>query len=309
MALLASATHRPAVPSWAESITVLVNAAAGSAATDNVHRRIERAFREAGSEAAIEVLDDGAAIDRRARALAREGVVLVAAGGDGTVSTIASAVVAHGGTLGVLPLGTLNHFAKDNGIPLDAAHAAAVILRGSVAHVDVGDVNGRIFINNSSIGLYPRLVWEREAERRRGRNKWIAFAIAAARTWRRYRTLVVHLTLDGVQTVIETPFVFVGNNEYQATGFHLGGRSSLTRGVLSLYVAPARERFDVVRLIVRALLDRLDGDPRFGAWQLLEARVETAHRRVSVAADGELVIMTPPLRFRTRTGALKVLVP
>lgn len=293
----------------ARAITVLVNAHAGGAGAGDVGRRVADAFAGAGGTVGVEVLASGPAIDERARTLARADGVLVAAGGDGTVSAVAAAVAAGGGTLGVLPLGTLNHFAKDLGIPLDLAQAAGVVLRGRVVRVDLGEVNGRIFVNNSSLGLYPRLVWEREQERRRGHRKWLASAIAAARTWRRYRTVVVHLTLDGVERVIATPFVFVGNNEYHASGLSLGGRSTLTAGALSLYVAPACRRFDVIRLIVRALLRGLDGDARFDAWQVQDAWVETSRHRISLAADGELLTMSPPLRYRMRAAALPVLVP
>jgi diacylglycerol kinase family enzyme len=292
------------------AITVLVNAHAGGATSDETRRRIRDAFGDAASSVRMEVVENAGGLAERTRSHARDGAVVVAAGGDGTVSTVAEAVLAQGGTLGVLPLGTRNHFAKDLGIPLDLGKAAAVILAGHTVRVDVGDLNGRVFINNSSLGLYPRLVWEREEERRRGHAKWVALGIAVVRTWRRFRTLVVHLTLDNAERVIETPFVFVGNNEYHANGFEMGGRASLSRGALSLYVAPACSRFDIVRLVLRAIAGRLDvDDPHFDFWQVQDARVETSRYRVSVALDGELHMMTPPLQYRIRPGTLTVLAP
>lgn len=311
MAAVASATVAAAAAQQDSQprIVVIVNARAGGAGGDGVVERVERAFAEAGGSVAVQTIQHGEDIDRRANEAASRSTVVVAAGGDGTVSAVAAAVVANGGTLGVLPLGTLNHFAKDLRLPLDLTAAARVVLSGQVRQVDVGEVNGRLFLNNSSLGLYPRIVWAREQERRRGHSKWVAFSIAVARTWRRYRSVVVHLTTDGVESIIETPFVFVGNNEYRLSGWNLTRRSSLDAGMLSLYVAPASSRFHVVRLILRALVDRLDGDPRFYSWQLQTARVETSRHRIRVAVDGEILILAPPLRYRIRPRGLRVLVP
>jgi diacylglycerol kinase family enzyme len=304
-ALASAAVRKEPQPS---RITVLVNADAGGARGHEITGQVRDAFTEAGASVDIE-LRSGSQLERRANALAKPATILVAAGGDGTVSTVASAVVANGGTLGILPLGTLNHFAKDLGVPLRLADAARVILTGRVVKVDVGDVNGRTFVNNSSLGLYPHVVMERERERRRGHRKWIAFAIAVGRTWRRYRRLVVHITRDGVETVIDTPFVFVGNNEYQVSGFGLGGRSTLTNGTLSLYAARACARLDVLRLLVRTLVERPARGKQLEAWTLHGARIETSLHRMNVAVDGELVRMATPLRYEIRPGALPVLVP
>ena len=113
-----------------------------------------------------------------ARTASARASIVVAAGGDGTISSVAAAVIDSPAALGVLPLGTLNHFAKDLHIPLDLAGAIAVVAAGHVGHVDVGQVNERVFVNNSSIGIYPSIVEEREALRRRGHRKWPAMALA-----------------------------------------------------------------------------------------------------------------------------------
>ena len=104
------------------------------------------------------------------RAAVRRGATVVAAGGgDGTVNAVASVLVGTETTLGVLPLGTLNHFAKDIGIPLEMEEALAVLRDGKVQHVDVGTVSDRIFINNSGLGLYPDMVFNRERRQNRAR--------------------------------------------------------------------------------------------------------------------------------------------
>ena len=122
----------------------------------------------------LERVRDPGDLAARARQAASRHDLLVAAGGDGTVSVVAGVAVSTGSSLGVLPMGTLNHFAKDVGLPLDLEKAVEAIVAGRVHQVDVGEVNGRIFVNNSSVGLYPRMVWEREAEQRRGHRKWAA---------------------------------------------------------------------------------------------------------------------------------------
>src|SRR4051812_44354533 len=148
-----------------DSIHVLINAGAGLGARVGVESTVDAvraALGEAGVAVEVEALE-GRRLTGRASELAGAGApMVVAAGGDGTVNAVAAALIGRRTAMGVLPLGTLNHFAKDLGLPLDLPAAAAVIARGRVSQVDVGAVNGRCFINNSSIGLYPTLVEDRE---------------------------------------------------------------------------------------------------------------------------------------------------
>jgi diacylglycerol kinase family enzyme len=290
-------------------ISVIINERSGTAKNPDAGAEIQALFEKQGIRVRLERVREPGDLPARARQGATRGDVLVAAGGDGTVSAVAAVAVETMGTMGVLPVGTLNHFAKDLGIPLDLPDAIATIARGHVRHVDIGEVNGRVFVNNSSVGLYPRMVWERDAEQRRGRNKWSAFAIAMMRTWRNYRTITAHLKVGDEQAVVRTPFIFVGNNQYIAEGFQLGGRSRLDEGRLSVYVAPECGRFEILSLPVRALVRRLNSGAPFVAVEAETVSVDVASRRVSVAVDGEVVVMTSPLVYRARPGALKVIGP
>src|SRR5205085_7235035 len=110
---------------------------------------------------------------------------------------VAGVAADAGATFGVIPSGTLNHFARDAGIPLDPRQAVAAIASGVVRRLDVGEVNGRVFVNNASLGLYPRLVWERQSAQQAGRRRWPAFALASFRTWWHYRTLTARICVDG----------------------------------------------------------------------------------------------------------------
>ena len=210
------------------------------------HPRIEAEladlFRAAGRDAEIIALRDGQNPADAARAASARASIVVAAGGDGTVSSVAAGIFESPAALGVLPLGTLNHFAKDLHIPLDLRKAVAVVAAGHIGHVDVGQVNDRIFVNNSSIGIYPSIVEAREELRRQGHSKWPAMAIATLRVLRRYRGVTVSIDVDGQRRTWRTPFVFVGNNEYAIDGIRLGARARLDEGQLFVYPRAARPR-------------------------------------------------------------------
>lgn len=268
---------------------------------------LDAALARAGLDARIVVVR-GREITAEAEKAAADGVI-VAAGGDGTVSTVASVAVKTGAALGVLPLGTLNHFARDAGIPTDPAEAAAVIRAGKTRQADVGELNGRIFVNNASLGIYPRLVWERRQAQRRGLGKWPAFSVALAKTWWKYRTLVVRMEIDGTAVVRRTPFVFVGNGEYQVEGLGLGARPSIDSARLAAYVAPESGRLELAALPFRAVAGLLSADVKFEAFTGREITLEPSRRRVGVALDGEIVVTRPPLNCRIRPAALRVIVP
>ena len=212
--------------------------------------------------------------------------------------------------MGVLPLGTLNHFAKDLGLLLDLGEAVKTIAARRTIKVDTGEVNDRTFLNNSSIGIYPDIVMEREALRRQGHWKWTALAVASARIVRDYRGLVVKITADAAVEKARTPFLLVGNNEYQTDGIHLGARSRLNGGRLSAYLAPRLHARELPRLLALALVGRARQNHSLESFAARELLVETPERRsLRVALDGEVVRMTVPLHYRVRPLALRVIVP
>src|ERR1035441_7181416 len=158
----------------------------------------------------------------------------------------------------ILPVGTLNHLAKDLAVPLDVEDSVAVIVAGVIRNVDVGEANGQVFINNASLGLYPSVVRRRKAiQQRLGRSKWLAFAIATRRALLRYRLLLVRVRMKDNDYVRRTPFVFIGNNSYVMDGLNIGTRAALDAGVLSLYMARRESPFSLLLLALRALRGRL----------------------------------------------------
>ena len=292
-------------------IAVLLNPTAGGSKTSDLPRNLDALFAAAGAAAKVVVLESPASTAGAVRRVLDSGATVVAAGGgDGTVSTVAGALLDAGVPLGVLPLGTLNHFAKDLGLPVDLEQAVAVIANGRRVRVDVGEVNGRAFINNSSIGIYPDIVVEREALRARGDRKWMAFAIATGRVLHRFPGVVVRVSTGRTAETFRTPFLFVANNEYQVDGISLGRRTRLDQGRLYAYVAPRQHARDLPKLAVSAILGRATRKPSLRAFAASELEVDTPGRRVlRVALDGEVTHMPTPLRFRVRHGILDVIAP
>ncbi len=292
-------------------VFVILNAGSGKGHDAGLVQQVHDLFVSAGMPAEVKLADGGDAITAQiAHAIALDADIIVAGGGDGTVSTVAAALVSRDIALGILPLGTLNHFAKDLRIPLALEAAIQQIATGIKQRVDVGEVNGRVFINNSSLGLYPDIVRARELQQRRlGRGKWLAFLWASLAAFRRYPFLSVCVVVQGLAHRRRTPFVFIGNNEYCIEGFALGGRERLTAGLLSLYTAQHPGRMRIVQFGLRALIGRLKQARDFDVLLSTELAVESRHPHLRVATDGEVTLMQPPLRYRIRPASLTVLAP
>ena len=290
---------------------VIVNASAGAGCTIEWAAELTRKFRASGMDVDVTLAKTGIqTIETAQRALAQGATIIVAGGGDGTINAVASVVTGTGTALGVLPLGTLNHFAKDLHIPLELDEAIHTIANGRPVHVDVGEINDKIFLNNSSLGLYPDIVREREKQQRRlGRGKWPAFFWATLAALRRYPFVNARLTIDGSERVLRAPFIFVGNNKYLMEGFNIGTRARLDGGVLSLYVAHRTGRLGLLRLAFSSLFGRLRQERDFDALTTREIRVDTKHKRLRVSTDGEVTTMEMPLLYRIRSRALCVIVP
>lgn len=286
-------------------VPVIVNPRSGGGPTPET---IEKWFRDAGGEARIHLAENPNDV---AHEIARTSPALVvAAGGDGTVSSVASALVDTPIPLAVLPVGTLNHFARDIGLPPEPEAAVRIALGGKTRAVDVGEVNGRIFVNNASVGLYPAMVHRRVKQQRRlGRSKWHAMLWAMHAVLRGHPFMNLTLELDGVEQQRRTPFVFVGNNVYQMEGFLIGLRPRLDEGMLSVYLSHRRGRLGLLFLALRALLGRLLQARDFEAGTVSHLRIDSRHTRLLVATDGEVGALDMPLNFRTRPRALRVVVP
>ena len=291
-------------------IAAVLNDSSGSGDCAAKARRLEEIFAAGGREARVTVAQGGGELrDAVARAVDDGCDVLVAGGGDGTVSTAAGVLAGRDVPLGVLPLGTLNHFAKDLKIPLELEEAAQVILDGAVCRVDVGEVNGRVFINNSSLGVYPTIVQLRERYQESGLGKWIAALWAGLTVLRRNPFMAVRIIAEGEASVRRTPFVLVGNNEYRMTGFQAASRDTLTARHLAVYVLNAGQRTGLLRLAWQVMRKGVDEVQEMDLLTVDAATIETRRSRIQVALDGEVLVLQSPLEYRIRPAALAVLVP
>ncbi len=293
-------------------IYCVINCLAGSAA-DIQREAIHQTFADFGRDHDIESIVEICARPKFLSEIVRQAVasgadVIAAGGGDGTISTVANQLVGSDVALGVLPFGTLNHFAKDLRIPLDPREAVEVICRGAIKRVDVGEVNGRYFINNSSLGVYPAAVRVRERWRPRV-GKWPALLIGALTVLRRFPVLKLGLEVDGERVRRRVPLLFVGNNDYSVEWPDLGGRERLDEGCLSFWIVREASRFALLRSAFSLLLGRLRIATDIEASRVESLTVNSRRRRLRVAVDGEVIKLRAPLRYRIRPQSLSVCVP
>lgn len=290
-----------------ERVQVLVNASGGTARGlgDRCGSEVQAAFDAAGMDVDVRMLP-GDRIAPTASILADRQLVVVG-GGDGTLGSAAGELAKGSAALGILPLGTRNHLARDLGIPSDLGEAAKLIATGARRRIDLASVNDRVFVNNASIGAYPQLVEERD---RRAAPKWLATIPATLSVLRRLRHHRFRLSMDDQEQRIATPLLFVGNNLYGLEAGHLGERPALDDGLLSVFaVAPGRRR-NLLGFAVRTLLGRADLDRDFAAIGETPALTVAGHpRHIAVALDGEVVHLPMPLRFAVRPRALQVIAP
>ncbi len=247
-----------------------------------------------------------------ARQLVRQGVEIIgAAGGDGTVSAVANALVGSSVKLVAIPFGTLNHFARDLGMPPQPQDAVRLMLpeEGSEQSIDVGQVNERYFINNSSIGLYPRLVKLRERhEAKLGKGLAYVLATIAALRYPVHRS--IQLPVEDEMQPFKVWLVFAANNRINMKLPRPGSRDSLSEGQLDLYIIRASNRIKLFGAAMRFLLNQPEKSDLISEHCLTDFEVSTqSHRRVSVAFDGEVFRMRPPLKYQIVPNALKVRVP
>lgn len=296
------------MPDGVADICVLANPRSGTALRNP--GAVDRALAVFGPRAELRSFS-GDPADEATRAI-RDGFrIVVAAGGDGTVAGVAHALAGTRTALAVLPLGTFNYFARGLGMPEDPEGAARAILQGAPHDIAVGTLNGRVFLNNVSIGLYPAILEEREATYARfGRYRILAH-IASLRTILRFqRPYRMVLQQDQTQHRIRTPMVFVARSAYQLDQFGLEGAQAISDDRFVLFLAPQQTRLGFLRLAWRLVRRKVDHgkDVIVSTPQLIAVAVP-GRRRISVALDGEKLKMRLPLRIRIADHQLQVILP
>ena len=296
---------------------IVMNAASGHNDASDEQRVVASVLTAAGREFEFLEIDKPAsiaAVCEKAVALAqaRNGVV-VAAGGDGTINAVAAAVLRSNCPFGVLPQGTFNYFGRANAIPQDSRAAATALLGASVSPVNVGEVNGRVFLVNASLGLYPQLLEDREAWKKQfGRSRLVAFASGLATIFKARGQLQLEVELAGTTKSLRTPTLFVGNNPLQLAqvGIDQAQTDSVNAGALAGITVRPIGTLALLGLLVRGVIGRLGDAENIDSFSFRRLRVAVrGKRRIKVATDGEVVWMTLPLVFEVADTPLLLMVP
>ncbi|MDI1272507.1 diacylglycerol kinase family protein [Polaromonas sp.] len=298
-------------------LLIVINGGSGRHNTDDEQAVMARVFTQAGREFEFFPIDEPAQIDEVARRAVRQaqarGGVVVAAGGDGTINAVARAVLGSGCPFGVLPQGTFNYFGRVHAIPQDTEAAANALVGASVSPVQAGQVNGRLFLVNASLGLYPQLLEDREAWKQQfGRSRLVAFVSGLASLLQTRRQLHLQIESAGQVAALRTPTLFVGNNHLQLTRVGIAEKdaNAVINGQLAGVVVRPIGSLALFGLMLRGLLGRLGDADNIRSFSFRRLTVTPrGRRRVKVATDGEVCWMEAPLVFEVADQALLLMVP
>jgi diacylglycerol kinase family enzyme len=310
------------VPEPHATFFIALNASSGHTETEERRTTIESVLRDAGRQFHLTVIDQPDTIDQTASQLARQaaaaGGVLVAAGGDGTINAVARQAIAHGCAFGVLPQGTFNYFGRTHGIPEELSEAVHALLAARLHPVQVGMVNDRVFLVNASVGLYPRLLEERELDKKQfGRSKLVAVLSAIKTILIPHRRLRLVLQIDGELRRLRTATFFVGNNRLQMEQVGIPPLGAAVEDGRLAAVAPrTKGKLGMLWLMLHGALGRLghmnqaDELATFSFTRMqVKVRTLARRRKVKVATDGEVTYMSNPLEFRVMKEQLLLLKP
>ena len=294
----------------APDICIVLNTRSGKGRGDR-QAAIEAAMERHPGRFALRVVPKRSDPAREAGRAADAGAsTLVAAGGDGTICAVAGIAHARGLRLGVVPMGTFNYFARGLGLPEEPGAALDLIARGESRPVAVGSVNGKLFLNNASLGLYPAILANREGTYRRWGRSRMAARWSVVSTMLRFRRPVrLRVAVDGRTLGRRTPLVFVARSAYQLEQFGLEGADDVAAGRFALFLAPDVGRWGLLRFAARLATRRMTRGRDFDYVAGREIDIETQARRRLVARDGEREAMPSPFRFRMSETPLQVIAP
>lgn len=308
----------PIKPARSDPFFVVLNVVSGKGDPAEVESTIRGVLEAAGQAHEFIVIDDTGRLAEVAQqaveqAKRRQGVV-VAAGGDGTINTVAQAALESGRPFGVLPQGTFNYFGRTHGISQDTAESTCALLEASGRPVQIGMANERIFLVNASLGLYPKLLEEREIHKQRfGRSRLVALWSAILTLLREHRPLIIELEHEQRIEAIRTPTLFIGNNALQLQQLGIPEASVVRHGLLTAITVKPVGTLAMLGLLIRGLLGRLAEarSVQSFAFTRLTVRPRRSYgmRRMKVALDGEVMWLPTPIEFRVAPQPLLLLVP
>ncbi|MBN8748440.1 MAG: diacylglycerol kinase [Variovorax sp.] len=297
---------------------VVFNPGSGRGDAQRTRAAIEAGCRDAGRALTLLTLDGAhplpATVERAVQGALEAGGIAVAAGGDGTINAVAQQAVARGCAFGVLPQGTFNYFSRAHGLPAPVEEALALLLTGQPRAVQVGQVNGRVFLVNASLGLYARLLEERETFKARyGRSRSVAMGAALLTMLKGFRLWDLQVVDDGQPKRLRTPTLFVGNNPLQFEQVGVPEAESVEGGELGAIALRPLGRLAMLGLLAQAAMGRLGEAEEVESFSFRRLEVAPARgparRRVRVATDGEVQWMQMPLRFEVSPRPLWLVKP
>lgn len=304
-------------PAEPAELLVIINPGSGAQAASDTRETLARVFNGAGRKhrfiavSSPDALESAA--DQTAAEAARIGGVLVSVGGDGTINTLAGAAVRHGCTLGIIPRGTFNYFARGHGIPQEPEAAALALLNGQAGPVQTGEVNGRLFLVNASLGLYPQLLQDRETFKNQfGRHRWVAIMAGLVTLFEWRRQLSLEFEQEGQRMKRLTPTLFVGNNRLQMERIGIAGEiaAAVGGGRLAAILPRAIGTWAMLRLLLRGAFGRLGDADQIDSFDFAALSVHVRRmRKLKLAVDGEVFVETPPLRFAVSPKPLMLVLP
>ena len=294
--------------------TVILNSGSGSKTGEQMHAAITHAMGQAG--APVTIVDIGgrpdimAVIKQTVVQAHANGDVVVAAGGDGTINTVAGVCHRAGATMGIIPLGTFNYFARENNIPVEVDGAIKVLLTGQAKTVAAGRVNDRLFLVNASFGLYTTVIRNREQVKKRfGRYRIVALASALWCLLRGRATFGVDIESHGQILHRDTSMVFVGNNKFQLESLGLATAETEGPDTISMVLLKPVTRLQTARLLLRGLLRDMRSEERLEEFSASHITVQTTRKHIACVMDGEIVNVQAPLEFSAVPDALQLICP
>ncbi|MGQ0563765.1 MAG: diacylglycerol/lipid kinase family protein [Gemmobacter sp.] len=295
----------------ASNVALVLNHAAGRKDAEARTDSIRTALTPRVAKLTVHPVAKGKDIAAVARQAVLDGAdVVVALGGDGTQSAVAGALAGGDAVMGVLPGGTFNYFARELGVGDTVEAALETLLSGHVATLDVGEVNGRFFLNNASFGVYPEILERREAIYRRWGRSRIAAYWSVLLTLRDMRDpMHLRVTLDGAPREFHTPLAFAARSAFQLESLGLDGADAVRNGQMALFLAKAHRPRDLLAAAFRLAFGKVSRGQDFELLLADDIQIETRHRRRLMAFDGEKARVDGPFRLRVHAGALSVIVP
>ena len=293
---------------------LFINTTSGSGAKEGLVEQLGCILRERGGMAVRIICTAAHDLTERLQVLAREesASLPIIGGGDGTIRAAAQVMMGTRRPWGVLPLGTYNHFAQDLGFAAEPLEAAAQLATAVVRPIDVGLVNGHVFVNNASLGAYPLAVHIRDMLcSSMGLPKQLAMAYACWVLFWRYRLLTIDLETGegGGISSLHAPFLLISNNLYEKKSLTAVGRPRLDAGLLGIYCLSQNNRWGFLRALFHGLIHDLRENEALVMLQAKRLRVRLQRQTVAVALDGEVFQLNTPLRFESRPAALDLLIP